>query len=176
MSNKTFKPGDWMESMSRGLWQVYRILALDGMTLVFSKRFVSASYKKAFAEEVCNARLVNPLEPEKLAELQAFIAKEAALHAKFRAYTPKPLDALLNLGVLPPAAPGDTEAAMMELEAKLAALLPLPAAALADELKRLGLEPNTTPARGWKVQFVSPDHMTDAAGTQLVYRFAQILR
>jgi hypothetical protein len=63
----TFGVGDWVKTYTAGIWQVYRILdykCMDSMTgrkaqkrTVFSRRFVSNSFKRSFKEEAVGADL-----------------------------------------------------------------------------------------------------------------------
>ena len=66
------KIGDWVRSYSPGIWRIYRILKdykhadpLTGKeafrTTIFSKRFLSKSFKRFFGEQCCDPSFVSKL-------------------------------------------------------------------------------------------------------------------
>ena len=102
----SLKVGDWVRSYSSGIWQIYRIVEYKCLnpvtgdeqekTTVFSKRFLSNSYKRSSKEECCDPLFVARLNSDENAKLDIFISENAELYKKFLAYEPKNIDCVYN--------------------------------------------------------------------------------
>ena len=98
--------GDWVRSYSTGIWQVYRILYYKGINpvdgkeqeevTVFSKRFVSNSFRRSFKEESCAHTFITKLDQYEREELDQFIKSNELLYKQFIKYQPKSIDCLYN--------------------------------------------------------------------------------
>jgi hypothetical protein len=152
--------GDWVRSYSQGIWQIYRILdytCIDPVSrkeknkrTVFSKRFVSNSFKRSFKEECCDPAIVMILNTGELKELQEFIDNNADLYNKFEGYEPKDIDCVYNARIGIPEDQSALEIANLLENSSL-----LKEAEINTQLIELGFISNTKPS--WTVQYVAKD-------------------
>jgi len=173
--SEVVKPGDWISSYSPGMWQVYRVLEgyktrdpVTGLevtkTTVFSKRFVSATLKRAFKEECCDLEHVKNLTGKPLRQLNALIAENHELFDQFNAYQPKSIDDIYNARISNPAM-----LSRRQLEALMPQDQPLSLFEITRLLEDLGLAAD---AGSLTAQFVSPNF--ECVGGRLLYRFKGI--
>jgi len=168
--------GDWVRSYSSGIWQIDRILeyrCLDPLTgqeakktTVFSRRFVSNSFKRSFSEEACDPIFVKLLGTDELATLQDFIAQNTELHEKFRAHEWKGIDCVFNARI---AIPGDRNLAAAT--AKLAGAGPMRDVEISPFLESMGFDTKTRAF--WTAQFVSPNF--ECRDGYLMFKFLRVL-
>lgn len=107
----TVNVGDWVHSDSPGIWRVYRVIEnvqrmrfdlqdrkrVDRNRYVFSKRFLDVSWKPAFAAEVANGEIVQPLSAEQKRRLVRFIEENPRAFAEFEAFDPRDINTVMNL-------------------------------------------------------------------------------
>lgn len=168
--------GDWVRSYSSGIWQIDRILeywCLDPLTgreakktTVFSRRFVSNSFKRSFSEEACDPVFVNSLGKDELSTLQDFIARNSGVHEKFLAHQWKGIDCLYNARIC---IPHDRDLAAAT--ANLAGAGPIRDVDIPSLLEGLGFDTKTSPS--WTVQFVSRNF--ECRDGYLMFKFHRIL-
>lgn len=171
------KVGDWVRSYSSGIWQIDRILeyrCLDPLagqeakkTTVFSRRFVSSSFKRAFGEEACDPAFVKLLGADELATLRDFIAQNTEMHEKFRAHQWKGIDCVYNARI---AVPRDRDLAAAT--AKLAGAGPIRDVDISSFLEGLGFDTKTRAFR--TAQFVSRNF--ECRDGYLVFKFLRVLK
>ncbi len=172
----SLKVGDWVTSYSCGIWQVYRIIHYNDIdpvtaaritrTAVFSKRFVNNSFKKSFSEECCEQVLVKPLGKDITLKLDEYIRANKEIYDKFRAHSPREIDAVYNarIGIPGTMKPGDVMKKISREKAfTIKEIIPY--------LNGLGF--NTDEMPSWTVQFVSRNH--ELVDDWLAYRFEKIL-
>ena len=170
------KIGDWVRSYSAGIWQIYRILdykckdpvtgKVVEKTTIFSKRFVSDSFKRSFKEECCDPAFVYLLELDKKKELDAFIESNSGLYQKFIDHEPKQIDCIYNarIGISPHR---DSQI----IADKLKDLGPIKDIEINPKLNELGF--NTKAMPSWTVQFVSSGF--ECLGGYLSFQFLRVL-
>lgn len=168
--------GDWARSYSSGIWQVYRVLEYkcknpatgseQDKTTVFSKRFVSKSYKKSFKEECCSPSFVWPLRPDEKAELELFINENTKLYEKFIAFEPKNIDCIYNARIGIPESKDTDEVVKKFSNSKLVRDIDINSS-----LTDLGYDTEAMPY--WTVQFVSDNFMLEDGC--LMFEFSQVL-
>lgn len=172
----SLKVGDWVRSYSAGIWQVYRILEykclnavtgeVQNKTTVFSKRFVSNSYKRSFKEESCDSSLVRHLSPNEGAELENFISENSKLYEQYLAYEPKGIDCIYNARIGVPESKNASEITKL-----LSGLEPIREIDISQHLANLGYNTKAMPA--WTVQFVSENF--NVVGGYLMFKFSMVL-
>lgn len=170
------KIGDWVTSYHPGIWKIYKILHYKGiaprsgleetLTSIFSKRFVSPSFKRSFSQECCHPLYVSKLDEVTAAALEAFIKENAATYKKFLEYIPKPIDAVYNTRFGIP--DGMTS---KEVEALFLQEIALKTSEIDAYLTSLGLDTKKLPS--WTAQFVSRGHFCE--DDYLLYNFNRIL-
>lgn len=169
------KNGDWVTTCWSGIWQIYRILEYkclnpftnDDMvkTDIFSKRFLSKSFKRLFGEACCDPSYVSLLGSDDQQRLEAFIAANPLAYEKFESYQPKPVDCIYNAEIgLPSGRSAEDLAAAFD-----------PSRLIRDTdigsvLIDMGLDTKAIPC--WTVQFVSKDH--ECIDGHIVFRFHRI--
>lgn len=173
----SLKVGDWVRSYSAGIWQVYRILeykCLNPVTggehdkiAVFSKRFVSNSYKRSFKEEFCDPSFVEPLSQNERAELESFISENKKLYEKYLAYEPKGIDCIYNARVGVPESRDSSEITESLSDSELMRDIDI-----CQYLTNLGYNTKAIPA--WTVQFVSENF--SLADGYLMFKFSRVLK
>lgn len=168
--------GDWVRSYGSGIWQIYQILNFNcrdprtgnskEKTIVFSKRFVSDSYKRRFSQESCESAIVFPLEKEEKIQLEAFILENPELHQKFVKYEPKRIDCIYNASISIP-----ENMAVSEAEKRLKGFGPVRDLDISSKIEESGLAKNGKHMR--TAQFVSEGY--ECINNYLVFRFYRIL-
>lgn len=169
--------GDWVHSYGAGIWKVYRtetFTSLDPVSrterkrsLVFSKRFLSNSFKLSFGEECCDPSLISPLAAHELVKLKKLISSKPELYEAFAAYVPKPISCIYNariaatVGMTPEEATEAVPADPIFTEAQIAPFL-----------ESCGFKVNRMPY--WTAQFISENHRIEEGN--LVYRFSRIIK
>jgi hypothetical protein len=171
------KVGDWVTTCWAGIWRIYRILnykcsdPLAGEerfhTTVFSKRFLSKTFKQLFGQACCDPSFISNLGPEDQKRLEAFIADNPTVYAKFESYQPKPVDCIYNARIGIPTDRSAKEVAALFDKKRL-----IHESDIDPMLKDMGFDTNALPA--WTVQFVSKDH--EGVDDYLVYRFDRVLK
>jgi len=88
------KSGDWVTTYGSGIWQIYLLLKhqcadpLTGKetfrTTIFSKRFLSSSFKRLFGQGCCDPSFVSKLGSDDQQRLDAYIANNPAVYEKFK--------------------------------------------------------------------------------------------
>jgi hypothetical protein len=168
--------GDWVRSYSAGIWQIYRVLedykCLDPLTgnesinsRIFSKRFVSNSFRQSFKEECCHPSFVTDLKSEEMKKLEKFIVKNSVLYAKFLKYEPKPIASVYNARIgIPTNKSVEEIAGLIPRSESFNELQILPF------LQKLGFDTKQLPS--WTVQFVSENHQCE--NEWLVYKFSRV--
>ncbi|WP_394173264.1 hypothetical protein [Thalassotalea litorea] len=174
--NSNLQVGDWVRSYGSGIWKIHRILELSDFnfasmcdekrTIVFCCRFVNDSFNRSFTTECCDSSLVSHLDVAQTRKLSIFIDDNPELIAKFNAYKPKSIDAVLNARVQIPET-NSTD----KLEAALSGLESLTAEDVFEKLQKLGIEAKQVP--NWTAQFISRGHET--ADDKLLYNFSKLL-
>ncbi len=154
----TPKIGDWVRSYSNGIWQIYRILDYKckdpvtdrevEKTTIFSKRFVSDSFKRSFKEECCDPAFVHLLVQADKLKLDTFIDRNPDLYQKFIDYEAKIIDCIFNARI---GVPEHRDSQM--IADKLKSLGPIKDIEINPKLHGLGF--NTKAMPSWTVQFVS---------------------
>jgi len=177
MPHPPTKVGDWVRMYDPGIWQVTRVLRIKRLdpltcrpekaTLVFGKRFVSLSFKKAFAGASCHIDYVRPLTKSQAKKLLQFEANNVKLVEEFNRFCPPPIDAIYNASI---GAPKGVSA--KALEAKLRTNREFTEFEIEPWLRKHGLEPGEFPP--WTVQFVSPGYQVKKGC--LAYRFVGVLK
>jgi hypothetical protein len=95
--------GEWVEAYSPGVWQVLKTLSgfyeirnsleepkrISRRTLIFAKRLVDDTWRKAFRVEVYGADLAHPLTAEQRARLDDYLTSHPDVAAEFEAYQPQ---------------------------------------------------------------------------------------
>jgi hypothetical protein len=168
--------GDWVRSYSAGIWQIYRVLedykCLDPLTgnetinsTIFSKRFVSNSFRKSFKEECCHPSFVTDLKYEEMKKLEIFIVKNSVLYAKFVKYEPKPIASVYNARIGIP-----TNRSVEEIARLIPSSESFTALQISPFLQKLGFDTKQLPS--WTVQFVSENHQCENGW--LVYKFSRV--
>lgn len=170
------KIGDWVRSYSAGIWQIYRILdykcndPVSGKqvekTTIFSKKFVSDSFKRSFKEECSDPAFVYLLDPDKKKELDAFIESHPGLYQKFINHEPKKMDCIYNVRI---SIPPHRDSQM--IADKLKDLGPVKDIEINAKLNALGF--NTKARPSWTVQFVSSGF--EYIDGYLSYQFLRVL-
>jgi hypothetical protein len=170
------KIGDWVRSYSTGIWQIYRILdykckdPVTGKdvekTTIFSKRFVSDSFKRSFKEECCDPAFVYFLDMDKKKELDSFIESKPGLYQKFIDHEPKKIDCIYNARI---GIPLHKDSQM--IEDKLKVLGPIKDIEINSKLNELGFDTKAMPS--WTVQFVSNDFA--CVDGYLSFQFVRVL-
>lgn len=105
--------GDWVNSYTEGIWQVYRII--DGVNelryslddkkkrsrrvIVFSKRLVDTYWKPAFAVESCERSMATAVTTDCIDQIDTFLAEHPNVKSAFESYTPEPIDLIVNLSM-----------------------------------------------------------------------------
>lgn len=168
---------EWVTSYSSGIWRIYKMLDYKGIdpatklevdkTTIFSKRFVSNSFKRSFKEECCDPVFVDKLDHETMAKLEHFIEQNQALYKEFQEYVPKPLNSIYNARI---GIPKDKDVSY--LEAIISKDKKLRVSEINQYLKELGFNTNSLPS--WTAQFVSKDF--ECKDGYLIYSFHQILK
>lgn len=168
--------GNWVFSYHPGIWQIYRILTckvrspVSGLgqetTTVFSKRFLSETFKRSFKEECCSPDFVEKLDDETMSKLERFIKENAALYKKFNDYVPKPIDEIYNARIGTPKGKG-----VKEIEALISKDRLFNGLEINPYLEELGFHTKELPS--WTAQFVSEDHQCKDG--YLAYKFHRIL-
>jgi len=177
MGEMNLKEGDWVTSYSQGIWQIYRIIARDGSdnpawfqhkggVTVFSKRFLSNSFRRSFTQECCNSLFVEKLDAATERKLKRFIKENEKLYQVFVDYSPKAVHLIYNARFGIPAGKTKDEIESLIPKKKVRK----------DEinllLQRLGLDTNDQIS--WTAQFVSHDH--ERKDGHFVFRFNRILK
>ena len=170
------KVGDWVSSYSAGIWQIYRILSykcLDPIskqetikTSVFSKRFLSNSFKRSFKEECCSPEIVQKLDNETQTKLQKFIEENSSLYQKFVEFKPKSLSRVYNARIGIPKSKSTNE-----LEDQFSKEQKFNELQIKPYLEKLGFNTNEMPS--WTAQFISENHEVEDG--YLVYKFTRVL-
>lgn len=168
--------GDWVRSYESGIWQVYRIQTYIGRdpvsgserrrTTVFSKKFVTDSFKRSFKTDCCAPNFVESLDRSTSKKLADFIAKNEALYQAFCEYEPKPIDIVYNARIKIP-----DGISVQDIETRLADCPPLRESKIDEFLRGAGFDTEGLPI--WTVQFVSKEYET--IDDYLVYRFLRVL-
>jgi len=135
-------------------------------TIVFSRRFVSSSFKRSFSEEACDPVFVKLLGSDELATLQDFIAQNTDMHEKFRSHQWKGIDCVYNARI---AIPHDRDLAAAA--AKLSGAGPMRDLDISSFLERLGFDTKTRAFR--TAQFVSRNF--ECRDGYLVFKFLRVL-
>jgi hypothetical protein len=174
--NTELKVGDWVTSYHQGIWQIYRILECKVMdpysklavskTTIFSKRFVSPSFKRSFSQECCDPSFAEKLDRKTQSKLKAFIKQNSALFKLFNEYVPKPVDSVYNARIGIPERKN-----VEEIEALFSRERVFNELEIDPYLRSLGFDTEELPS--WTAQFLSKDHVCQ--GGYLVYRFQRIL-
>ncbi len=174
--NTKLKVGDWVTSYRQGIWQIYRVLKCKEMdplshlavlkTTIFSKRFVSPSFKRSFSQECCDPSFVKKLERKTQSKLKAFIKQNPALFKLFNEYVPKPVDNVYNARIGIPERKN-----VEEIEALFSRERVFNELEIDPYLRSLGFDTEELPS--WTAQFVSEDH--SCRNGYLVYKFHSIL-
>ena len=168
--------GDWVRSYSAGIWQIYRILEYkcrnpvtgkeQDKTTIFSKRFVSNTFKRSFKEECCDPSFVEQLNSGEKRELDLFINQNKKLYVMFRDYKPKNIDCIYNARI------GIPENRDSSAIAKaLYGLGPIRDLDISQHLTTLGY--NTKAMPYWTIQFISENFTLEDG--YLVFKFSRIL-
>jgi len=171
------KVGDWVRSYGTGIWQVYRVLdnfydldpvngAIKQRTLIFSKRFISDSFKRSFKSECCHPSYVYHLEETDKTKLDEFIENNPETFKKFVNYLTKPIDSIYSARIGVP-----DQGTLEEVESKFNKKTELSVLEINKTLEELGFDLNAFPH--WTVQFVSEDH--SCIDNHLIYKFNRIL-
>lgn len=168
--------GDWVRSYESGIWQIYRILDYVGWdpvskseerrTTVFSKRFLTDSFKRSFKSESCDVSFIERLDDTKSRKLSEFIARNEALYKAFCEYAPEPINVIYNARIKIP-----EEKSAQDVEALLSGCPPLRESKIKEFLSDAGFDTNGLPF--WTVQFISRNYET--IEDYLVYRFLRVL-
>jgi len=108
--------GTWCKSYSKGFWRIAKIerdvLDFDFSTksrspkkkdLIFLRRVMGETFKKAFNAEICVSSFLRPLTKEELASLQVALAANPRVATEFEAYSSFP-DSVMNISLSKPAA------------------------------------------------------------------------
>jgi hypothetical protein len=135
-------------------------------TFVFVKRFLNASLRRSFGEEVCSINLVRPLNKQELQKIERIIEKDPRLYEMFRRYEPKPIDSIYNARVSMPVGKSRSQLERMIPRDRVFTEFEIP-----PYLAELGLSHSGAPY--WTLQFVSRDH--EVADDCFQYRFSGIL-
>ena len=170
------KIGDWVTSYSSGIWQIYKILNYKGInpvsglekeiTSIFSKRFLSKSFKSSFKEECCSPDFVDKLDHETTDRLKKFIKENDELVSKFKKYLPKKINSVYNARIGIPKGKNAKEAEAIISKDRAFNVLEIN-----QHLDELGF--NTKELPSWTAQFVSEDFKCQNG--YLVYNFKRIL-
>ena len=137
-------------------------------TAIFSKRFLSKSFKRLFGEATCHPSFVSLLGSDDHERLEAFIAANPSVYEKFESYQPKPVDCIYNARI---GLPADRTAA--ELAASFDPSRPIRDTDIDSILTNMGLDTKAIPYF-LIVQFVSKDH--ECIDDHLVFRFHRIFK
>ncbi len=133
---------------------------------VFTKRFLSNSFKKSLKEESCDPSFIRPLETDILKKVEQFITDKPKIYEKFVDYVPKSIDSIYNARIGIPenkikkdvASSIPTDVYFREIE-------------INEKLNELGFDTKAMPY--WTVQFISENfHCIDGA---LSYKFYRIM-
>jgi hypothetical protein len=172
------KIGDWVTTCWSGIWRIYRILEYKRLNpftndemvqaAIFSKRFLSKTFKRLFGEACCDPSYVSLLGSDDQQRLDAFIAANPSVYEKFETYQPKPVNCIYNASI---GLPADRTAA--ELAASFDASRPLRDTDIDSVLTNMGLDTKAIPYF-YIVQFVSKDH--ECIDDHLVFRFHRIFK
>ena len=165
-----------MRSYESGIWQIYRILIYIGWdpvsrsekpkTIVFSKRFVTDSFKRSFKADSCDASFIESLDNPTSKKLTDFISENETLYRAFCEYEPKPIDVVYSARIGIP-----DGKSVQDVEARLADCPPIRESKIGEYLRDAGFDTEGFPF--WTVQLVSRDYET--IDSYLVYRFLRVL-
>jgi len=168
--------GDWVTSSSSGIWKVYRILdniliadsskGTKLISLVFSSRFLSDSYKPLFKSECCSPSLVEKLNEEEMEKLQSFIEENPTKYDMFDKRAPKLVDGFHDTFFSKP-----TDKTVEEIEKYFDPSQKYKASEISNVMSTLNLNWEGNP--GWRVEFKSSDH--ECENGELVYTFNKVL-
>lgn len=168
--------GDWVRSYSSGFWKIYRVLDYKCInpvtgkevceTSIFSKRFVSNSFKRSFKEECCDPAFVSLLTPEEKIEIDNFIDGNPVIYQKFIDYEPNRIDCIYNARI---GIPGHNNNQLVTEE--LENIGPIKDVEINKKLIELGFDTSAMPS--WTVQFVSSGF--ECIGGYLSFRFSRVL-
>ncbi len=172
----SFEVGDWVRSYSAGIWQVYRILnykCLDPVTgeerdktTIFSKRFVTNSFKRSFKEECCEPAIVQHLDSGEQGELEVFISQNTQLYEKFLGFEPKNIDCIYNARIGIPKSGDSSVIAEAFTRSK-----PMRDLDINQYLTGMGYDTKGMPS--WTVQFLSENF--EIENGYLIFKFSRIL-
>jgi hypothetical protein len=168
--------GDWVTSYSSGIWRVYRILEnvlqisaskeTDRVSLVFSSRFLSSSYKPLFKSECCAPEFVEKLGPNELSRLKAYIAENPRQFEKFDKREPQVLNAYADVFFTRPSNKSSEEVARSFDPGRK-----IKASDVSELMNQLKLTYQGNPC--WRVEYVSKEY--ECSDDQLVYAFNKVL-
>jgi len=99
------KVGDWVNSYSKGIWQIARIDEVENefgehatQTIVHCKRFLNSSYKKSFSAESCSPYFISKLSESEVEKVNDIIKLNNKWHEEFLKYQ-KFVDTIYNLSL-----------------------------------------------------------------------------
>lgn len=99
------KVGDWVNSYSKGIWQILRIDEVESefeehatQTIVHLKRFLNSSYKKSFSAESCSDYFLSELNESEVEKVNDIIKLNNKWYEDFLNYQ-KFVDSIYNLSL-----------------------------------------------------------------------------
>lgn len=99
------KVGDWVNSYSKGIWQILRIDEVENeleqhatQTIVHCKRFLNSSYKKSFSAESCSNYFITKISESELERVNEIIELNNKWYEEFLNYH-KFVDSIYNLSL-----------------------------------------------------------------------------
>lgn len=99
------KVGDWVNSYSKGIWQIVRIDEVENefdehttQTIVHCKRFLNSSYKKSFSAESCSEYFITKLSEFDVEKVNEIIKLNNKWYDEFLKYQ-KFVDSIYNLSL-----------------------------------------------------------------------------
>lgn len=99
------KVGDWVNSYSKGIWQILRIDDVESefgehaiQTIVHCKRFLNSSYKKSFSAESCSDYFIKKLPESEVEKVNEIIKLNNRWYEEFLKYQ-QFVDSIYNLSL-----------------------------------------------------------------------------
>ena len=170
------KVGDWVTSYSSGIWRVYRVLenvvvanssgGTKTISLIFSNRFLSSSYKPLFKSECCAPSFVEKLNSEETSKLNDYISKNPEQFERFDKKEPKIVNAYTDAFFTKP-----SNKTIEEINNYFELKQKIKASDIHKVMEQFNLTWKGNP--GWRVEFISENH--EVLERELVYTFNKVL-